>query len=323
MKCHRTFVFVYDVLVDVLSDQLAHARARGAVFSVLRRAAPWGLRFGGTRPLTAHVLLEGQAWLEQEGKTPVSLNDHDVLLMTAGAPYTLSSAPGAPSEPIQDARQRGDDARPGPASVVLCGAYTLEGSVGRSVLDGLPHSVLLRAEELEPPHRAAITLLLDEIRRGTPGQQALLDRLLDVNLVYTLRSWWARSDAQAPGWYRALSDESLRRLLEQLHAHPEREWNVPAMARTAGMSRAALADRFKQQTGSSPGRYLTELRMRRAEDALVRSDATLASIAHDVGYRNEFAFATAFRRHHSLSPGRWRALARSRPQTGGEPPRQM
>src|SRR5687767_6373650 len=98
--------------MDVLSDQLVHAHARGAVFSVLRRTAPWGLRFAGTRPLTAHVLLEGRAWLEQDGETPVLLGNHDVLLMTAGAPYTLSSAPGAPSEPIQDAREHGDDLRP-------------------------------------------------------------------------------------------------------------------------------------------------------------------------------------------------------------------
>jgi AraC-like DNA-binding protein len=56
-------------------------------------------------------------------------------------------------------------------------------------------------------------------------------------------------------------------------------------------------------------RYLTDLRMRRAEDALLRTDAPLASIAADAGYRNEYAFATAFRRHHGLPPGRWRREA--------------
>jgi AraC-like DNA-binding protein len=50
--------------------------------------------------------------------------------------------------------------------------------------------------------------------------------------------------------------------------------------------------------------------MQRAEDALVRSDVTLAQIAAMVGYQNEYAFATAFRRRHGVSPGKWRVAAR-------------
>lgn len=304
--------------MDVLSDELAQARARGAVFSVLRRAAPWGLRFSGTRPLTAHVVFRGGAWLEREGSEPVRLGERDVLLMRAGAPYTLSSDPGAPAEPIQQARQRGDDLDPQPAAVILCGAYTLRGTVGRTLLDGLPPSVIIRAGAQHHAHRAAFELLAHEIERDSPGQQTLLDRLLDINLVYTLRAWWSQDATGAPSWYHALSDPALRRLLEELHAHPEEEWTVSRMAQTAGMSRAALAARFKRRTDRTPGRYLTDLRMRRAEDALVRTDATIASIAHENGYRNEFAFATAFRRHHALSPGRWRSRAKSETEEGVE-----
>ncbi len=59
--------------MDVLTDQLAQARARGAVFSVLRRIRPWGVRFSGRRPLTAHVLIEGTGWLEEPGRQPLRL----------------------------------------------------------------------------------------------------------------------------------------------------------------------------------------------------------------------------------------------------------
>jgi AraC-like DNA-binding protein len=50
--------------------------------------------------------------------------------------------------------------------------------------------------------------------------------------------------------------------------------------------------------------------MRRAEDALTRTNAPLSRIAADAGYRNEYAFATAFRRLHGVPPGRWRREAR-------------
>ena len=297
--------------MDVLADQLAQARAHGAVFSVLRRVRPWGLRFSGKRPLTAHVLIEGDGWLEDPGRGPLRVRERDIVLMSSGAPYAIVSDPGAATETIAGARVRGTETAPGEAALILCGAYVLDGSVAASLLRTLPRAVIVSAADQEPAHAAAVALLADQIKRDAPGQQALLDRLLDLNLVFALRAWWTRAGAAAPGWYRALGEPGLRQVLENVHAKPAGDWTVPAMADLAGMSRSAFSARFRQVTGESPGGYLTGVRMQRAEDALVRSDATLAEIAADVGYRNEYAFATAFRRHHGVSPGKWRVAART------------
>jgi AraC-like DNA-binding protein len=293
--------------VDILAEELAQARARGAVFSVLRRIEPWGLSFGGTRPLTAHVMLHGDAWLEQDGEEPRPVHAGDSILVRAGAPYRITSRPGTATEPIDDARARGNDEGEGEASVLLCGAYVLEGSVALSLLRSLPRVVILPATERDPSHAAAVALLEAEVRREAPGRQTLLDRLLDLNLVYALRSWWSHADAHAPGWYRALSDPALGRVLDRIHTEPQRAWTVDGMARLAGLSRAGFSARFSETVGTPPRRYLTGLRMRRAQDLLERTDATLARIADDVGYSNEFAFATAFRKHTGTSPGAWRA----------------
>jgi AraC-like DNA-binding protein len=297
--------------MDVLADQLAQARAHGAVFSVLRRVRPWGLLFSGKRPLTAHVLIEGDGWLQEPGREPLRMHARDIVLMSSGAPYAVVSDPGTATETIADARLRGTESSPGDAALILCGAYVLDGSVAASLLRTLPRAVIVPAADQEPAHAAAVALLVDQIKRDAPGQQALLDRLLDVNLVFALRSWWTRAGTAAPGWYRALSEPGLRRVLEHVHAQPAGDWTVPAMAGLAGMSRAAFSARFRQVTGESPGSYRTGVRMQRAEDALARSDATLAEIAAAVGYRNEYAFATAFRRHHGVSPGKWRVDART------------
>ena len=37
----------------------------------------------------------------------------------------------------------------------------------------------------------------------------------------------------------------------------------------------------------------------------------LAAVARSLGYASEFSFAAAFKRHHGIAPGRWRATARS------------
>ena len=291
--------------MDILADELAQARARGAVFSVLGRTAPWGLEFGGTRPLTVHLLVQGEGVLELPDAPPIALRPRDVVLVTAGAPYRLASELGASAEPIARARRRGSDAGEAQA-VILCGAYVLEGSIGESLLYALPRVVVVDSARLEPGHAAAIDLLAIEASHEGPGQQAILDRLLDVNLVYALRAWWAQPGAQPPGWYRAGAVPGLARVLERVHADPAAAWSVPEMARVAGMSRAAFSARFTAIVGQPPARYLTALRMRRAEDALVRTAATVARIAADAGYGNEYAFATAFRRHHGIPPGRWR-----------------
>ena len=55
--------------------------------------------------------------------------------------------------------------------------------------------------------------------------------------------------------------------------------------------------------------------MSRTDDALARSDLTLAAIASGVGYGNAFAFATAFRRKHNLSLGG----SRHRQRSGAQP----
>lgn len=52
-----------------------------------------------------------------------------------------------------------------------------------------------------------------------------------------------------------------------------------------------------------------------ARDALVRPNATVATVAREVGYANEFSFAAAFKRAHGVAPGRWRTDARARVTT--------
>lgn len=77
-----------------------------------------------------------------------------------------------------------------------------------------------------------------------------------------------------------------------------RRWTVTELARAVGVSRPVLARRFHER-GASPIAVLTRLRAR-------DTDRSLAEIADAVGYESEFAFNRAFKRHHGISPGRFR-----------------
>lgn len=293
--------------MDVLADLLARAHARGAVFSNRRFCAPWGVEFQDVFPLTFHALLGGSMWVELEGEAPLQLFAGDLLLVRTGEPYRFVHAPGAPAVSMR--RLHGVAEPPpgsGPATRLLCGAYTLEGSVCDSLLASLPSLAPIRGGSVGGPLRTALGLLGDEVAAEEPGRQTVLDRLLDLLLVYSLRAWFTRPEADAPGWYAALEDPAAGPALRAIHGDPAHQWSVAELAALAGLSRAAFARRFSEQVGEAPLAYLTRWRMSLAAGALLRPGATLAAVAQEVGYGSEFALSNAFRRTYGEAPGRWR-----------------
>ena len=152
-------------------------------------------------------------------------------------------------------------------------------------------------------------LLAEEIVKDEPGQEAVLDRLLDLLLIAVLRAWFARPDAATPGWYRAYDDPIVGHALRLIHHNPAEPWTVASLAREAGVSRAALARRFQELVGEPPVSFLTGWRIALAADLLLEPGATIGSVAHQVGYGSPFALSTAFKRVRGISPRQHRAAA--------------
>jgi AraC-like DNA-binding protein len=197
--------------------------------------------------------------------------------------------------------------------VLLTGTYALEGEVSRRLLRALPPALVLRDGEWDCP---VIPLLADEVVKDAPGQEAVLDRLLDVLLIAVLRAWFARPEAEPPGWYAASGDPIVGPALRLLHHEPARRWTVGALADEAGVSRAALARRFNALVGEPPMSFLTGWRIALAADLLLEPGATVGSVAHEVGYGSAFALSTAFKRVRGMSPTAWRARATGEPEAG-------
>ncbi len=149
-----------------------------------------------------------------------------------------------------------------------------------------------------------VPLLAAEIVKDDPGQEVVLDRLLDLLLIAVLRAWFARSDA--PPWYRALGDPVVGQAVRLLHHDPAHPWTVAGLAAKTGVSRAALARRFTELVGEPPMAFLTGWRLALAADLLRESDATVGAVARQVGYGSPFALSTAFKREHGVSPQEYR-----------------
>ncbi len=308
-------------MVDPLADLLDGVRARSAAFCQAILEPPWSLRISDGAPLALATTLRGHAWITLGRGEPVLMRTGDVAIVKGPDPYTISDDPATAPEIIVRPGNRlttmddidvTDELRLGPrtsgrtpdgSAIVASGTYQVSGDVSERLLNALPEVVLVpRSSEQSP----IMELLAQEVNSEGPGQQVVLDRLLDLALLATLRAWFARPEAQAPGWYRAQSDPLIGPALRLIHDDPARPWTVASLAEKVGASRAAFARRFTTLVGEPPMAYLTGWRMALAADLLRSSDTTIDSVARDVGYANAFALSVAFKRVRGVSPSRHR-----------------
>jgi len=303
--------------VDTLARLLDAPRAREAFLLEMVMARPWAVRVQDEAPLSVMTLVRGRAWVHDSHGEVAELRAGDVAVARGPDPYTVCDEPGSPVQAVIHPDQRcttetgvdiidtyalgvrrwGTD--PDGPDAVLVGTYNFEGDVTRRLLGALPGLLVVPAERLDSP---IATVLAAEIGKDGAGQTAVLDRLLDLLLIATLRAWFDRPGGDAPAWYRAQSDEIVGPALRLIYDDPARRWTVALLASEVGVSRAALARRFTELVGDPPMTFLTEWRLSLAADLLREPGATLGSVAQQVGYGSPYALSTAFKRSRGVSP---------------------
>jgi AraC-like DNA-binding protein len=129
--------------------------------------------------------------------------------------------------------------------------------------------------------------------------------------VDAARRYLESLSGDASGWLAALRDRHVGRAIALLHERPAEPWTIDELGRQVGLSRSALHERFVELAGQPPMQYLTNWRMQCGARALREGHATVATIAQDVGYDSEAAFARAFKRLVGQPPAAWRRAQRS------------
>ena len=307
--------------MDVLNGLLDGSRARGAFLIRSVLDPPWAMRIEDEAPLTIVAVTQGLACI-LHASGPTTLATGDIALVLGPVHYTVAGDPATrptivihpgqrcttlDGEPLAIAMGLGTRTwgnTPSGSTTMLTGTYEHHSTVSRRLLDALPPIVVVRAGEWDSP---LVALLAAEIVKDDPGQEVVLDRLLDLLVVAVLRAWLARPEAEPPVWWRACSDPVVGPALRLLHDEPARSWTVAGLAHDVGVSRANLARRFADVVGQPPIAYLAGWRLSLAADLLAQPDATVASVARQVGYGSPFALSTAFKRAHGVSPKAHRA----------------
>ena len=309
--------------MDAVVGLLDGVRARGAFVLRMVLDPPWSMRIQDEAPLTLICQTTGRAAIVGDRSGTVWLEAGDVALTRGTEHYLFADDPGtAPTIVIHPGNRcttrSGDDLKfemslgvrtwgnsAGGADRSIVCAYEGHSEVSSRLLDALPTVLVLRADEWDTP---LVDLLAAEAGHDGSGQEAYLDRLLDLLLVSVLRTWFDRAE-NAPAWWHAEQDPVVGQALRLIYNNPAHPWTVANLAAAVGSSRAAFARRFTELVGEPPIAFLTSWRLAQAADLLRSSQSTIAAVAKQVGYSTAFALSSAFKRAYGVSPNTHRATA--------------
>ncbi|MGA1836219.1 AraC family transcriptional regulator [Herbiconiux sp. 11R-BC] len=97
---------------------------------------------------------------------------------------------------------------------------------------------------------------------------------------------------------------------DYLREHLDTTTSVAELAKMAGLSVSHFAARFRKASGMGVVEYHKRLRSARARELLITTEASVADIAHTVGYTDPFYFSRQFRAINGTSPTEYRAAFR-------------
>ena len=322
---------------DTLSDVLRGVRLRGAVFFHVSGSSDWAaeapsasaiaplLMHGVEHVMEYHAVAQGSCWAGIPGGPSVQLFAGDVVMFPHGDAHVMSSAPGMRGIPDPDwfasvdlgrlplrvayqGREAVNPAAPGfHADVtVVCGFLGCDLHPFNPLIEALPHLLYLQASDDDAWMAKFTQQAVAESQAGRPGGEAILARMSEMMFVHAVRRYADAQPAHGAGWLSGLRDRFVGRTLALMHEAPAHDWTIDELGRRVGLSRSALHERFVHLIGMPPMQYLAQWRMQAASRLLLETRASVATIALDVGYDSEAAFARAFKRQAGKPPATWR-----------------
>lgn len=143
-----------------------------------------------------------------------------------------------------------------------------------------------------------------------PTDRLLADGLtaaLAAHLIadYTIDRW--KRPARLPD----LDARRLQKVCDYIDDHYAEAITLDQLAAEAGLSPFHFLRLFREATGLTPHRYVTDRRIQAARKALERQSSSLQEIALASGFGSQDSFTRVFRKSTGFTPGRYREAHRS------------
>jgi AraC-like DNA-binding protein len=296
---------------DPLTEILLGLRLDGVEYGRCLLNTPWAVAFPAQRAARFHFVAHGGCWLRTKATDWVRLNPGDAVLLPRGSFHILASAPDVPvvdidslarvpvSDNIYLVQGAGGGDAPGAPSpdVMFCGALRFNLDPLHPLVAMMPE--VMRANELarrDPTVPALLESMEREVALDRIGGCGILARLADVVAASIIRAWVECACGDATGWIAAVRCPKVGRVLAAIHADPERDWDVAALAGLMGASRSSFADAFTRTVGETPARYVGKIKMFQARRWMAEDGMRISVAADRLGYDSEASFSRAFKR---------------------------
>ncbi|WP_238653289.1 helix-turn-helix domain-containing protein [Paenibacillus piscarius] len=136
-----------------------------------------------------------------------------------------------------------------------------------------------------------------EKQTGSTLQQMKANLLFQELLITLLEG--------STGPQESVHELAIARTVEYMERNYARSVTREQLAEVAGMSPDYYSRLFKKQHGQTPVECLTGIRLKQAKQALLSSKDSFRSIAHSVGFADEFYFSRKFRLVVGMSPSQY------------------
>jgi AraC-like DNA-binding protein len=307
--------------MDILDDIFKQADLKRKILNQRSMYEPGTFKFPCNRSIGFHIVTQGETYLHLDNeKEPVLLKRGDIAVMARGFNHYLSSEPRLKEKDFKAAlgidhsnEIKLHKKNAIPKATVISGAYQLWNDPLHPFFKELPDIFLLRNDEIESfgQIQLALTLLSKEAAEPQMGSERVIQNLLDIVFSFIIRKIVHSKSSKPKTWSQALQNEAVKKAIELLHTQVEKDWTLEDLAKTVGLSRAGLAQKFKKYLGDTPLHYLTVLRMQKARALLSSTNDNIESIAEAVGYSDAFSFSKVFKRITGVPPRDFRTRDQS------------
>lgn len=306
---------------DTLTQVLLGLRLDGVEYGRCQMRAPWAIAFPAKEEARFHFVAEGDCWLRTPSSDWMHLKRGDAVLLPRGSSHILASAPDLPAVDIDTLSRvpvseniylvRGDvrdDDASAAHSVVFCGAMRFNLDPLHPLLVMMPD--VMRAGDLAN-RDPTVPMLLEAMEREVSlkriGACSILARLADVLAASIIRAWVECGCSDSTGWIAAVHCPKIGKVIAAIHADPQQDWTIPALAELMGASRSSFAEAFTRILGESPAKYVTKVKMFQARRWIAQEGMRISVVANRLGYDSEASFSRAFKRIIGQPPSAVRA----------------
>ncbi|MCA6939579.1 AraC family transcriptional regulator [Pectobacterium polaris] len=308
---------------DLISELLRGMRLSGVTYRRIETHAPFGVSFH-YEPGRAqfHFVSQGTALLRMESGATFVLKSGDALFIPNGNSHALLSDEKADVTPVSAFPSEAIcnsvcaiGCEPCPDienTVIFSGCMDFELGGMQPLIKAMPEVMMVsRLMSTWPEIHPILAAMERESMTRQVGFAGILARLADVVAALIVRGWVEAGCGKATGWVQVLRDPRLSRAIYAMHQQPGVNWSVAELAKEAGTSRSVFAERFLSATGTTPAKYLSELRMRLAVQYIRHEHQAIETVALRLGYGSLAAFSRAFKRIVGHAPGALREISQA------------